>query len=83
MTEPTVPPPASPTAEAFRQGYEPNVEYGYQCLTCNDEWYAPSAAHAENGARIHNEKHANESFSAATDRPPSRSVVSRKGDSRP
>lgn len=68
MTDPIAhtPPSELPTAEAFRQGYEPNVRYGYQCLTCNDEWYVPSAGHAENGARIHNEKHANAHYEQLT-----------------
>lgn len=48
-----------PPAEAFRQGYEPNVRWGYQCLTCNDEWYVPDQGHAEAGAKVHNDLHAN------------------------
>lgn len=43
----------SHNAEAWRRGFEPRVEYGWQCLTCGDEGTAFSASQAERYANAH------------------------------
>lgn len=40
-------------AEAFRQGYVPNVRWGWHCLTCDVEEYVETMAEAVAGAEAH------------------------------
>ena len=39
--------------EAFRQGYEPDVKWGWQCLTCDDEGFTATLAEAEHAVEAH------------------------------